>query len=302
MGEAKRRKDSDTDYGRPKPHERGLIVSAPITVTENVVQVRSTHLNPNELRAAILFWDRLAWPTNNALHVSSEPDAQYLESTGVMVRPIYNVPSGSLGDIVSKSFSAAFQDLNAREPGRWAMSQGENSLLVRDGLLEPGRGQLVQLYRAIPVPAEDVPLADILEFKEKRRDELLALREQIDAFYSTISTAEDADFEMMRAVGLIDQKCVDLLRVTKARGFQFKMTDASVSFDLDSAKSGFAEGAVLGGAIGKVFDMPAIGAAVGGALGVAASMVKVELGFGVRKNGFKDHPYRYVYHLHDELK
>ena len=31
----------------------------------------------------------------------------------------------------------------------------------------------VELYECLPIPASDVPLHDILEFKEKRKDELM---------------------------------------------------------------------------------------------------------------------------------
>lgn len=43
----------------------------------------------------------------------------------------------------------------------------------------------------LPIPRNDVPLADIVEFKRKRRDELLHFRQQIDSFQQRLSAAKD---------------------------------------------------------------------------------------------------------------
>jgi hypothetical protein len=68
-------------------------------------------------------------------------------------------------------------ELNDEEPGVWALSQGEKSLFLEHGLglFSEGSGMSLNLLRAIPIPAKDVPLNEILEFKEKRKDELLVL-------------------------------------------------------------------------------------------------------------------------------
>ncbi len=49
----------------------------------------------------------------------------------------------------------------------------------------------IRFLNALPFPKEDVPLNDIIEFKRKRRDELLNFRQILDDFQYKISSAED---------------------------------------------------------------------------------------------------------------
>jgi hypothetical protein len=209
---------------------------------------------------------------------------------------MYRDVSGMVADIVVRVFESAFNDLDAREPGVWALSQGENSLLIRDGLLIEGRGALVELHRAIPVPTYDVPLAEILEFKQRRRDVLLALREQIDTFYSGLQSSGDRDFDLQRLVEKIDRACVDLFKVSKERGFSFRLADLKASFDLNVEK--MATWAALGEMIGQSHSLPFIGGAIGG----MAATLKVGKDFGVTSKTFHSHPYRYVHYVHKDLR
>ena len=89
---------------------------------------------------------------------------------------------GDITSIVLDTYMAAFSDLESREPGVWSLSQGEKSLFVNNSAanLIDESGISLELIRLIPVPAADVPLNEILEFKEKRKDELMIFRAHID--------------------------------------------------------------------------------------------------------------------------
>src|SRR3989442_5161137 len=91
MGDAKRRKQADPNFGRiPKrPAHRGLVISPPLEIEGERLFIKSTSLHPQELRFALLFWDRLVWPSSRAIHIASGPDEQFLESAGVLRRPDY---------------------------------------------------------------------------------------------------------------------------------------------------------------------------------------------------------------------
>ncbi len=70
MGEAKCRKVNDPNFGRvPKSaNYRGLVVSPPIEIDGTSLHVKSSNLDPQELRFALLFWDQLVWPSSRAVH------------------------------------------------------------------------------------------------------------------------------------------------------------------------------------------------------------------------------------------
>ena len=91
MGEAKRRKQSDPNFGRvPRQAvNRGLVVSPPIEIQDNSLFAKSWNLDPQELRFALLFWDRLVWPSSRTVHFPSGPDELFLEDAGILSRPKY---------------------------------------------------------------------------------------------------------------------------------------------------------------------------------------------------------------------
>jgi len=74
---------------------------------------------------------------------------------------------------VELHLAAFYRKLDQSEPGVWSLGTGKNSISFPEREMEEGRGVLVRLYEAIPVPDKDVPLQDILEFRTKR-----ALRDQ----------------------------------------------------------------------------------------------------------------------------
>ena len=49
----------------------------------------------------------------------------------------------------------------------------------------------VDLKNSLPVPDETVAIPDILEFKERRKDELLQLHQTIDKFYLEVLSSPD---------------------------------------------------------------------------------------------------------------
>lgn len=190
MGEAKRRKESDPNFGRvPKDvGMRGLVVSPPIEIEGTRLFAKSSNLDPQELRFALLFWDRpLVWPSSRNIHFASGPDELFLESAKVLSRPDYTI-DGDAAQGIAKGQFQAYQDLDRSNPGAWALSQGENSFLFKQGQAIEGEGALIELHRAIPILKQDVPLAEVLEFRQRRRDELVLLRHQLSSPCSRLAT------------------------------------------------------------------------------------------------------------------
>lgn len=289
MGEAKRRRESDPFFGKPN---RGLVVSPPIEIDGGSVFVRSSQIDPQELRYALLFWDKLAWPSNNAIYMEPDADAQFLESIGILSRPAFRF-NGMGSDIMLRTQVQAWRDLDAKEPGNWALSQGENSFLVRNQILTEGNGTSFTLHRAIPVPDKTVPLADILDFRAKRADELFTLRETIEAMAAQIVKAENQQEEFTKQVSILDRHCSDVLKVARELPFPIRLTNVKVSLDL---KPNTAFGALLASYVDPI-GMPMVSAAIVG----AAASFRISGDFGLARRSQRIGPYRYVYSFAKEL-
>lgn len=299
MGEAKRRKLSEQNFGDiPKSSShRGLVVSPPIEIKGNQLFAKSSNLDPQELRFALLFWDRLVWPSSRAIHFASGPDEVFLESAGILTRPEYTV-YGDAAQGIAKGQILAFQDLDRSEPGVWALAQGENSFLWKEGLAEEGKGALVELHRAIPIPKHDVPLAEILEFRERRRDELLLLRHHLETFVSEIDGSSDHSIALQKRIAELDKACSNLLAVGMEWQFPVYLSNLKASFSLSPQK--FLP-AVLGGwKVGEPYGLTA--ATLVAATSGAISTLEIKGDYGLRSTRRPQSPYRYAYQIHNELR
>jgi hypothetical protein len=299
MGEAKRRKQTEPNFGRvPKNASyRGLVVSPPIVIEGDSLLVKSPNLDPQELRFALLFWDRLVWPSSRQMHFASGPDEAFLEGEGILTRPDYTF-DGSQSIAIARGQIKAYQDLDRSEPGVWALAQGENSLLLKEGLVDEGTGALVELHRAIPIPKHDVPLAEILEFRQRRKDELILLRTHLEALVSDIEVSADEQSALQNRISEIDQACANILILGKEWQFPIYLADfkATFNFNLIRLLKGAKDGWILGQQLGRT------AAIVGAAAGGIASFIDIKGDPGLRSVRRPPTPYRYAYRIHDELR
>lgn len=254
----------------------------------------SSAIDAQELRFALLFWDALAWPRNNLLAFADSPETEFLAQAGVLSRPMIRMnASGHMGQLVAQAHIGAFMQLEREQPGMWALAQGERSFLHDTGMASPNRGVLVELYRAIPIPDKDVPLQDILEFRQARRPELLRLRSTLDDLYTNIMDSSDPSFELRRRVDEIQASCGDLIRVAKESAHPFRLSDWRATFEFHPGAGVTA----IVGAAGQTLGMPMVGALVGG----LASVFKMTRDVGLRGLQARNSPYWYTYAFHREV-
>jgi Family of unknown function (DUF6236) len=299
MGEAKHRKRNDHSYGKiPKDYSyRGLVVSAPLEVNGGSIHFKSSLLDPQELRFSLLYWDKLAWPVSNAIYMGSGPDEQFLESARVLFRPNYTY-SGNVAQGIALGQIQAFHDLENHEPGVWALAQGESSFLLKQGITVDGNGAYVELHRAIPIPKHDIPLAEILEFKQRRQDEITYFRLKLESFVTEIKKSSDRPSALKERVAEIDKACADLITVGKEWQFPIHFSSMEASFNLSMNKVFIP--ASTAWFTNEKFGLAAATAAA--AVTGALCTIEIKKGFGLRSMKLPKNPYRYVYKIHQELK
>lgn len=302
MGEAARRAKNDPTFGRIpksiKEKKRGLVVSPPWKISnDRSITIKQNWLDPQELRASLLFFDDLVLPQNNLIFLELGIEEKFLREAGVLRLNVVRISeSNDLIEATGNIQIKTFQQLDTLQPGVWSLATGENSFNWEH--LPPGThdGFKLELLRAIPVPTEDVPLAEILEFKNKRHDELLNLRAELDNFSQRIIDSESKDTELQSARESIQKSCADLLATSKEANFPIRIADWKMNFELDAVK--VIDWAIKGGAIGKQFEMPILGGLIGGAI----STFKLTKGFKWQPVAPRSSPYQYVYSFHEELR
>ncbi|MFD1612008.1 DUF6236 family protein [Sphingomonas tabacisoli] len=282
-------------------NERGLLFTMPAWVDPNVggILMNSDHFDETEVRAALLFWDRLEVP-RTPLNDYINDTIHNLAKMGVVQRTSVRLVRGAgviEGQCLLQGTETAFDALEARDPGRWAMGVGSNSLKVMgDARMAPDRGALVRLHNVLPVPDGSVPVEQVLEFKQKRRDELLALRHELDKIYQRIDAAPDRALAEAVEGDALDRAATAALKTALEFHLPVRLSDWAIKLNLNIGEA--ITKASLAGAASH-FVMPELTAIVAGLAG-AASFLTVEGGIGLKRRPSAG-PFEYVVHYHKEL-
>lgn len=256
MGEAKRRKAADPSFGRLPKRGKGIII-APETMV--VLRAGSTPERPlpdrvnfgmrvdaEELRRGVLFWDQIVVPYNDIWRVpGNDAEFDFLRSEGILLEREFKPyrEHGYTHELYGESFENAFVSLDKAEPGLWSLSGYAHRVVFEYGelfnkpsplLTAEGRGALVELHNAIPLPKGDTPLADLLEFKAKYRDEIISLSLEIDGLFSKIASAGDSEFEFKRALREIEARGLDVIKAAGGSKIDFSLSGLSIDFSLNT--------------------------------------------------------------------
>lgn len=255
------------------------------------------NLSAENLRFALCFWERIAWPSVSYFKSEDDNDIVFLSSAGVMRRPEIQVQptSMSAGKSLAEAYFRKYQELEAQEPGRWSLS-AESEFDIRSVLgdqIVSDRGITVSLHRAIPIPTGDTPLADLLEFKQNRAPELMALRAELAESKRLITSSTDRAEALAAQWDRIDTACKDLLTVVREAKMPVRIADFSVGIEIN--------GGAVAGLIGAAYNLNNTNNFIS-SLGLAAvSCIKLTSTYGTRKGLLKNSSFRYVHRLHEEI-
>lgn len=203
---------------------RGIIITPDYSIRNNGhgLQVNGA-VDPTNLRNYLLFWDKIDYPTNNMIHFGGGNDIDFLiqegvaKSTEIRFRELRGDQNGF---IFLATQMAAYEENNKNADEEWSIAQPTETLLVpevyakRQGCLE------FELYNAIQIPTGDVPLPEVYEFKKRRNDELLALRDSMDSIVDSVINSQDIPKRKSKAISKLHRNLNDFNRVMKETTFQ----------------------------------------------------------------------------------
>jgi hypothetical protein len=171
---------------------RGIIVYPEMRRTaEGGVLIVDSRVDPLTLRRAALYWDRIDHPTSQAIYVALSADEELLKAAGVLIESRI-VDRVQTQDTLLEAPGRALLHHSSREPGQWALAQSSPDLVIPSSLSEPTRSIEVELHDALPIPASDVHVHEVLQFKQRRQSELLTFRAAMDGLYSRIIASPDS--------------------------------------------------------------------------------------------------------------
>jgi hypothetical protein len=276
--------------------QRGLVVSSPITITRQGISAKSTSIDPDELRLYLLFWDRLDFPENNLLGIGLDADAAFLREAGILSRSRVMIVGEEVEgtDGFLQAHLAAFKNLDQIQPGRWSMARGEKSISFPSSDFEEARALLFELHRCIPIPRRDVHLNDVLQFRERRLPESLALRDTLERIYQEILKAPDRRLAQMTEFSALDRAIANHILTIKEAKFPLSISGLKATLNLGTVTVGSAAfQASLNAGLPLVQSL-----AHGVGAGAAAS---IGLGFGFKGQKRSASPFEYISKIENEL-
>ena len=232
-------------------------------------------LSPEELRYYLLYWDKVVIPGSNLVYIGI-PEEEVLIQTGVISRPRVQFSGSYSGAEVARTFAVAqatvARKLIAEEKAtEWVMHQFGPYLTLPTEFAKELRTLKFDLVNLLPVPTADVPIPDILEFKERRRDELSNLHKCLDDGYLEALRCPDPSLGDKLALANLKAAIAAIDAVADERWRHTRKYDFSAELNLDGAR------VVQGMAAGAVFDFFLTGMAIPVATvaGAVTSVVKI---------------------------
>lgn len=204
------------------------------------------------------------------------PEEEVLIQTGVVSRPRVQFSGSFSGAEVARTFAVAqaivAQKLITEEKSTdWVVHQFGHSLVLPPGFAKQLRTLRFELIELLPVPSASVPIPDILEFKERRRDELGNLHKCLDDAYLEALRSPDAGLGSKIAVANLKAAITALDLVSTESWKRTGKYDFSAELNIDGGR------VVQGAAAGAAFDFFLTGLTipVGTVVGVVASLIKL---------------------------
>jgi hypothetical protein len=273
--------------------ERGLIVAPPLHV-EAATIVGESFLDPQELRAALLFWDRLDLPYERHLPFGVNPDMEFLKQEGILEHSTVRL-AGPWNDegIARAAFLGTLDARERAQPGQWSLARGERSLSFADERQVPEGGASFELHQVIPVPDRQVPFDDILSFKQKRSGELKALRHHIEEVVLAIAAAPDQDLAKATEISKLDTALADHIRASKELKFPLRLSSIEARFNTLTVGAGFTVAVTAMNA-----GLPLAAAALSGASATVLASLQATVGLRGRDD---PSPFEYVSKYHENL-
>ncbi|WP_145586278.1 DUF6236 family protein [Yersinia kristensenii] len=178
--------------------------------------------DPIELRKYILFWDKIDYPVNNIIHCSPEDDINFLIQEGIAKSTIVKLQG--VGYISPSLFfnaqMAAYEANNRAKDEEWSIAQPTANLTIPAEYAMPQGCLEFELYNAFQIPAAEVPISDVLDFKLKREAELLALRDAMDTIVNNIINTQDIPKSKTKALNKLHRDLNNFNRVMSETKFQ----------------------------------------------------------------------------------
>lgn len=242
-------------------------------------------ISAEELRFYVLYWDHVVIPGNNLVYIGVPEEAELI-AAGAISRPRVQFTGRFEGDHVASAVLGCQGILAtqlAKEPDTdWVVHQFGGDVLSPPGASEEVSALRLAIASVLPVPPGDLPISEVLEFKQSKQSELMALHDCLDELYFDILKTPDRELGSRKLISNLRGE-IESLGSGKVDVAAWRKFDLSIEFNV--RPKDMALGIAAGSGIAATAGWPVPLAA---AVGAVASLIEVKFSktntFGASKN------------------
>lgn len=282
-------------------NKKGLIIPSGTLVADSgtSTQIGGAQIDPALIRNWVMFWDEFICPDNNFISTDLPPDLAFLKESNLLNRNMVpfsgRISSGNFGQLFLAAQEITYMKKNQEEPGKWSMAQSEGIIQTQSGKQNAEACLVFDLINSIQLPDRLVPISEVLEFKEKRRDELLAFHTYLEEIYLRITLSKDILRTKTHELQKLELAISDYNKTVKENFSNRLLSTLRIILDRSLISSaGMAMGAA---SLAPSIGLPALGA---GALVGSASFAIQSILTGKPSNAAY-HPLTYITKIENEL-
>ncbi|MBA6339279.1 hypothetical protein H4J57_19005 [Colwellia sp. BRX8-7] len=281
-------------------NRKGLIIPSGTIITDSG---RSTHfggsIDPALIRNWVMFWDEFICPDNNIVSAGLSPELEFLQQNNLLIRnriPFSGgIGSGDFGKLFLAAQEITYMQKKVEEPGKWSMAQSEGIIIGQCNSQNTEACLVFNLINSIQLPDRLVPINEILEFKEKRRDELLAFHSYLEDIYLRVSVSKDIPRSKTHELAKLELAISEYNKTVREKFPKRLLSSLRIILDRSLLTSaGMAMGAA---SLAPSIGLPALGA--GAMVGSASFAIQSILTEQTKNTGM--HPLTYVTKIESEL-
>ncbi len=215
--------------------DRGIIAAPGIIIPLDQGFRMERSISAEEIRYYVMYWDKIVIPGNNLIYITI-PEEEQLLAEGAISRPRVVYQGSFSGDQITAAMlycqSLVAEKLLPERSTDWVVHQIGNEAAFPSGLSGERNVIRVALAGALPVPEAETPIADILEYKERRRDELHDLHDALDEMYLSILSTPDHDLATKKTVARLKESISNLESASSERFQKSRKYDLEVQLNL----------------------------------------------------------------------
>lgn len=231
--------------------ERGIILTHNLKLNDVGGVTWTESLTPEELRKHLLYFDFVDFPRSVQMHTNlktSEENIILIEQDFIRQTDIFSIthPGVIMADFQNlgrDSIIGQFDVLKyyAEKDVRCIVSQNNIdpnliTLYLPTSIQEEKKKQVIEmdLQNCLPIPSLETNIIDILEFKHKRHEELMAFREAMDNL-SNLAGTDPGNLEDLSAVKILEARIADIDKTLEERKFNIARTSKKILINVPGA-------------------------------------------------------------------